>query len=374
MTKKFIIIILAIIALIAGGWYFKSLKQTDGTIVLGGAFGLSGVCAEWGEGERAAAEMAVDEANEAGGIGGKHIYLIIEDTQCENKTTVNAVSKLIDADGVLAVIGPTWGDSFQGFTGLVREAHVPAVSPSTAMEALEFQKTPIDYIFSTYPPQRAEIKALQKHAVTHAVKKFALIWDQDSYSTMMIRLFKELAAENGIAIGQEYEMPTGSQDFRTPLTKIKKDAPDGIFISLLAPHTKAGLLKQAKELGVSAAVFSSADIQDPSVISNFGKVMDGVIYTYPAVIDRQAQFIVDYRAKYGVDPQGPAAVNAYDATRIVIEALKRGAWTGEEIQTKLMKITIPGTFINTLDFNEKHQIQGGDFIVKTIRNGQFVPF
>lgn len=99
--------------------------------------------------------------------------------------------------------------------------------------------------------------------------------------------------------------------------------------------------------------------------------MDGVIYTYPKPAAGQAAFAEKYRAAYGKDPQGPAAANAYDAVRIIAEALRSGAHSGEEVQKALMEIEIPGTFIGTLDFNEKHQVHGGEFEVKTIRDGKF---
>ena len=176
---------------------------------------------------------------------------------------------------------------------------------------------------------------------------------------------------NGLVIGSEHELPTGNQDFRTTIAKVKKENPYGIFISFLAPHTKASFLKQAKELGISSVILSAADIQDESVLESFGAYMDGVIYTYPKPAADQASFAEKYRTAYGKDPQGPAAANAYDAVRIVAEALRSGAKSGKEVQAALMEIEIPGTFIDTLDFNEKHQVHGGEFEVKTVRGGKF---
>lgn len=370
--KKFMICAAAMAAVVAYYAFFAGQKPDD-RMRLGGAFGLSGNCAEWGEGEKKAAEMAVDEINASGGVNGKKINFIIEDTQCENKTTVNAIIKLVHADGVQAIIGPTWGDAYQGASAVLNNAKIAGVSPDTAMEALELEGQPIDYIFSTYAPQRKEITALQAYAVGAGIKKIAMVWDQDSYSTMMMRLFKEAAPARNIAITDEHEMPTGNQDFRTVIAKIISAHPDGVFISFLAPHTKASFLKQAKELGLRSRLLSAADIQDESVLKSFGRLMDGVIYTYPVATASQQAFKEAYRAKYRTDPQGPAAVNAYDAVRIVAEAVRSGAASGEEIRDALLTVRIRGAFINDLGFDAKHQIGGGDFEVKTVRNGAFVP-
>lgn len=370
--KKFAVCAAAMATVIVYYAFFGTQKSDD-RIRVGGAFGLSGNCAEWGEGEKKAAQMAVDEINASGGINGKKINFIIEDTQCENKTTVNAIKKLVSVDGVQAIIGPTWGDAYQGASAVLNNAKVAGVSPDTAMEALELERQPIDYIFSTYAPQRKEIAALQAYAIDAGIKKIAMVWDQDSYSTMMTQLFKEVAPAGGISIIDEHEMPTGNQDFRTIIAKIKSANPDGVFISFLAPHTKAGFLKQAKELGYAGVILSAADIQDESVLKSFGRLMDGVIYTYPIATTSQQAFKDAYRAKYQTEPQGPAAVNAYDAMRIVAEAARSGAVSGEEIKNALLRVRIKGAFIDDLGFDAKHQIDGGDFEVKTVRNGAFVP-
>ncbi len=370
--KEFWICAGAMAAVILYYAFVGSKPAMDG-IKLGGAFGLSGICAEWGEGEKMAAQMAVDEINAQGGINGTNINFIIEDTQCENKTTVNAVIKLVHADGVQALIGPTWGDAYQGASAVLNESKVVGVSGDTAMEALEFQNQPIDYIFSTYAPQRKEIAALQDYAKTADIKKVSMVWDQDSYSTMMTRLFKEAAPAHGITVTDEHEMPTGSQDFRTIIAKVKEVKPDAVFISFLAPHTKASFLKQVKELGFKGVILSAADIQDESVLKSFGALMDGVIYTYPVANEGQRAFRAAYKVKYDVDPQGPAAVNAYDAVYVVVGAMKVGAKTGTEIRDALLSVRIKGAFVPDLGFDAKHQIEGGAFELKTVRNGAFVP-
>jgi len=369
---RVLIVCVAVIACVFVYYAFVDQKQIDNDIRIGGAFGLSGNCAEWGEGEKMAAQMAVDEINASGGVLGKQVRMIIEDTQCENKTTVNAVMKLIHADNVVAIIGPTWGDAYQGASAVFNQTKTVGISPDTAMEALELENQPIDYIFSTYAPQRKEIDALQTHAARMGIKTVASVWDQDSYSTMMTRLFKDAAVNHGMQVVEEHEMPTGNQDFRTTIAKIKNKNPDAIFISFLAAHTKASFLKQAKDLGLQSRILSAADIQDESVLKSFGALMDGVIYTYPIATSGQKTFKEAYYAKYTTEPQGPSAVNAYDAVRILVAALASGAEGGEDLRNTLLRTRIKGAFIEDLGFNEKHQVGGGTFEVKTIRDGAFV--
>ena len=347
-------------------------EKTKETIKIGGAFGQTGTCAEWGEGELKAAQLAIDETNSNGGINGKLIQLISEDTLCDNKTTVSAISKLINVDKVTAIIGPTWGDSFQAGYPLIRKHKVVSINPSTALEALEFQNQPLDYIFSTWFPQRAEIDALQKYAFSTGIKKITIVHDQDPFGAMMAGLFKDEAIKNSIVILEEHSLITGNSDFRTIIAKIKSNMPDGIFVSFLGPEEKVKFLKQIRELGINTTVFSSADFQNEGLLSSLGSFMEGVIYSYPKISGNYQNFIDKYTAKYGVKPQGPSVPNAYDAARALIEALKYGVSAGDEIQNQLSKIKIPGTVVSELSFSEiTHQINGGDFEIKTVRNNKF---
>src|ERR1043166_7021961 len=144
-TKYWIVLLVAAITCIT---VMYKLSKNDDAIKIGAAVGETGICADWGEGEFKAAQLAVDEANSVGGIAGKKIELIAEDTQCDAKGTINAVKKLIDVDHVESIIGPTWGDSFQGSYPLITSAHIVAVSPSISIEPLLVNNQDISYIFS----------------------------------------------------------------------------------------------------------------------------------------------------------------------------------------------------------------------------------
>lgn len=375
MTRtKIIIGAIIVIFVIVGIWYGTAKNFTrKETIKIGGAFGQTGVCAEWGEGELKATQLAIDEVNRSGGINKKLIQLISEDTQCDNKTTVSAISKLINIDKVVAIIGPTWGDSFQAGYPLMQKYKIVSMNPSTALEAIEFQKQPLDYIFSTWFPQRYEIDALQKYAISMNIKKITIVHDQDPFGAMMMAdLFEKQASKNNITVLEEYGLVTGTNDFKTIIAKIKSNTPDGIFVSFLGPEPKVIFLKQIRELGIDTKVFSSSDFQNEGLLKSFGSFMEGVIYAYPKTSVNYQNFVDKYKIKYNIEPQGPSAPNAYDAARAIIETLKHDVLTGDEIQSQLTKIKISGSIIDELSFSEiTHQINGGDFEIKTVHNNKF---
>src|SRR3989338_2875266 len=333
MQTKTIWAIIVIILVILGGWWLAQKPNTAAgeTIKIGAALGLTGICAEFGEGELKATTLAVEEINAAGGINGKQLELISEDTQCDNKTTVSAFQKLINVDKVAAIIGPTWCDSFQAGYPLLREKQIVSISPSAAIEALEFNRQPLDFIFSTWFPQRKEIAALQKHALSRELTRFVIVHDTDPFGAMMANLFKEEAEKQGISIIEEHKVTVGTLDFKTIIARIKSKKPDALFVSFFGPDSKAIFIKQARELGVTQDTFSSADIQNPALLSSFASILEGVIYTYPKGAGGFDAFAKKYADKYGVEPQGPSASKAYDAVTILVAAMKKGGTEGREL-------------------------------------------
>lgn len=206
---------------------------------IGAALCLTGDCAEWGEGELKSIEMAVDEANASGGVGGKQIKLFVEDMQGTPQGSVNAMQKLITVDRVEAIVGPTWGDSFQaGFT-VNNAAQVVAVAPSAALEALALNKQSTEYVFSTWVPIHMEILALQTYMHRIGIRHVVVLHDQDPFGLMITKTFRGLAKSQDIVIDDELEFPIGFDDFRTSIVKLKSMKIDGIVMAFQSAAFKA---------------------------------------------------------------------------------------------------------------------------------------
>lgn len=370
-------LMLTVIGILVVLWLISTaLAKSPNTseIHIGGAFGLSGQCADFGEGELKAVQLAVNQANTIGGINGKKLILDVEDTQCEYKSTFNAINKLINVNGVAVLIGPTWGDSFQSAVPLVNKHQVPTISASAAMEALLLQKQPIDYYFSTWFSGNSETDANQKHMISLGRKNVDIVHDQDPFGVLMSVLFKQNAAKNGINIMNDYDSVTGAEDYRVILSKIQADKPDAIFMSFIGPDSKVKFLKQATEFGIKTPMYSGSDIQSETFIKTFGQYMEGVIYSFPKTAGKYEEFVKMYKDAYGEEPQGPSAGNAYDATIIAIEALRKAGdnINGPELKKQLETIKLEGYSSDILGFNESHQMIQAESIIKTVKNGEFV--
>ncbi|TSC86969.1 MAG: branched-chain amino acid transport system substrate-binding protein [Parcubacteria group bacterium Gr01-1014_8] len=361
---------------ISGGNPFTAavggLFTNSDTIRVGAALGLTGVCAQWGEGELQAVQLAVDETNTNGGIEGRQIELFVEDTQCDPKGAVSAMKKLTEVNSVEAIIGLTWGDSFQAGHFVNQEKQILAVAPSAAMEALLLNKIPITHTFSTWFPVQTQIDTLQAYMRKTGRTNIVVVHDQDPYGKMLATVFVSNAQKNELVIMSEEEFPIGFDDFRTTIIKLKNTKPDAVFGAFQSPDLKAKFLKQSHELGLKVQLFSSEDIQDEGILKEFGSVMEGVIYTYPTASGNFEELFEKLKQKHGAVPAGASVANAYDATHVVIHALTEHYRNGTSLNGAVEGMAIPGTAVKEIRFNETHQITGTVFQVKTVRNGEFV--
>ena len=345
---------------------------SSGDVVkIGAALCLTGDCAEWGEGELKSIQLAVDEANQSGGISGKKIDLSVEDIQGTPQGAVNAMKKLIDVDHVEAVVGITWGDSFQAGYTVNNAAKVPSVAPSAALEALFLNKMSTEYVYSAWIPVQPEVVMLERYMQKNGIRHVALLHDKDPYGLMVATEFRDTIADQHMSIEKEFEFPVGYDDFRTTIAKLKEMNLDGVFLSFQSAAPKAKFLKQAKELGYAAHLYTTEDIQDDGLLKEFAGAMEGVIYVYPASSGNMQSFEDKFEKKYGSAPTGSSAANGYDAANVVISALTEHYAHGTNLNTAIRNVDIPGAFVKDIRFNDSHQLTGGLYQIKTIKGGKF---
>ena len=187
-----------------------------GPIVVGYYGDLSGRTSSFGQSTKNGAEMAADEINKAGGIDGRTIQIIVEDDQGEPNKAATVVTKLINQDKVMAILGEVASSNSLAAAPKAQEAKVPMISPSSTNPAV----TQVgDYIFRVcfIDPFQGEVMA--KFAVhTLKAKRAAIMLDFNSpYSHGLSDFFEfsfvKFGGEN--VIKQSYSQ--GDADFRVRL-------------------------------------------------------------------------------------------------------------------------------------------------------------
>ncbi|TLM98237.1 MAG: hypothetical protein FDZ75_02810 [Actinobacteria bacterium] len=215
-------------------------------IKIGAVISLTGPYAGLGEPEKNTLEMEVERINAAGGVNGRPVELVIEDDATDEAKAVAATSKLIEQDGVVAVIGATGTGQTMAMRGDIERAGVPQVS----MAGGTVITNPVSSLVFATPWSNlivvpTEFAAMQKAGV----KKIAIISDSGGFGKDGVAVLEKEAPNFGISIVDKETFNPGDTDFAAQLTKIKGSGADAM-VMWAAGKEAASVVKQARDLGL----------------------------------------------------------------------------------------------------------------------------
>lgn len=371
-SQKILMGVVAVIVIAIAGYVLYGSKVAGQSVKVGVAAALTGDAAEWGQTELNTYQMLADGVNQDGGINGKPLQLVIEDTKSSEIGTVNAVSKLIDIDKIQVILGPTWADSFQAGNPVAEKAHVVLLSPSTAIDVIKAKQN-FGYFFSTWWSQTPEADAIEKFMASKGITSIDVINDLDPWDDNFANIVVNNAKNHGLNVGDRERVPIGTNDFRSVLTKVRASRSQGIFVQVQDPLGVGSLMKQLRNLGINKQVFSASEEQNEQLLQHFSSVVEGLIYTYPYNNGNQTYqtLLRNYQKSYGRAPASSSFPNAYNAFEALVWVLKHGASSGDDIKSALHDIDIQGAGVDRVKFDSQGAINNTDFEIKTIKNGQF---
>ena len=297
---------------------------TADTILIGEVGSLTGSEATFGISTRNAIELAIKEANAAGGVKGRKIEVRVYDNQSKPEEAANAATRLINQDQVLLILGEVASTNSIAMATKAQPAKVPMISnASTNPKVTEIG----DYIFRVcfIDPFQGYVMAKFAHD-NLKFTKVAVLRDLGSdYSQGLADVFERKFTEMGgkIVAGETYTK--GSTDFRSQLTAIKRSQPDGIYIP--GYYNDIGLIaRQARELGITAKLMGGDGWDSEKLFELGGAAVEGSYFSNHYSPDdpnpRIQKFIADYKAAYGSVPDALAALG-YDAALVAVDAMKR---------------------------------------------------
>lgn len=292
-------------------------------IKIGTSFPLSGTVAADGQYIVKAIQMAIDEANAAGGINGRDVVIDSQDDEADPTTAASIANKFSEDSSILAVVTSYNSSCALAQVPVYQKAGLSAVSPVSTSPDLTGSSP---YFFRTCASDAYVGKLGAGYCADLGWKNVALLYEQDDYGLGISKMFEEEAAALGLTIPYTGTFVYGeTKDFSTLLTSIKQAGVDGIFICGLVTETVL-IANQAETLGLGDVPICGADgLYSPALITEGGKDVEG-IYTLGAFTpenqDPKVQaFVKAFKEKYGEEPSNWAAL-AYDATNVIIEAMK----------------------------------------------------
>ncbi len=296
------------------------------TILLGVSTSLTGGTATFGVSTRNGIELALKEANAAGGVKGKQLAVRVYDNQGRPEEAAQAVTRLITQDNVALILGDVASSNSLAMAEKAQAAKVPMISPSSTNPSVTEKG---DYIFRVCFIDPFQGYVMAKFARDNLkLNNVAVLQDNKSaYSIGLTDVFRRKFTEMGGKVTATESFSAGDTDYRAQLTAIKNTKPDAIYVP--AYYSEVGVIaRQAKQLGLNVPLLGGDGWDSEKLFELGGSAIQGSYFSNhysPDNPDQRVQkFISDYKAAYGAVPDALAALG-YDSARVAIDALNRAS-------------------------------------------------
>ncbi len=347
--------VLALSAIACGGG-----AQESDTFKIGVMESLTGPGETYGTVANQSKQMAVDEINAAGGINGKMIELVVEDSKCNAQDSITAYNKLTDVDGVKIILGTSCSGAMLGAAPLAEEDGVVLFSGLATNPDIA---TAGDYIFRTAMSD-AQLGIDTGNVMwADGVRNLATITESTDYAEGVRRTtvaqFEKLG---GKVVGEE-RYASDVTDFRTQLTKLIESNSDGLHVAAQSEFTGGTVVKQVRELGYQGPIYSEIVPIGTTALEIAGDAATGM-KAITAELDpgnnKAQEVLANFKERYDYVTLPWYLGSAYDDVYITAECLKQ---TGDDqdadgFRDCLYGITWSGAIGDNYSFDANGEVVG----------------
>lgn len=349
-------------------------RNATGAIRIGMLAPLTGNGASFGISQREGVELALEEINQNGGINGRPIELIVEDTKTEPPVAVTAANKLIYNDKTPVLIGSAASLDVPAYMDLLEKARIPQILPVAVLP--EITERGAQWTFRSAMNDKIAAMKMAEFLVNdlHASKIAMLLEDSAFGSTGLV------CAQNLERLGVKpltvEKFKRGDLDMSAQLIRIKSLGATNVqFWGYYADY--AQVARQMKDLGLQAQLSGNQGPVTGKTIELGGKAVEGAINIclfVPTTNDARGQkFVQSYNAKYNHLPDTWAA-QSYDAMYILAEALRKAGTDPQKIRDALASTKDFDGITGTISFNPQGDAEFRGTSIVTVTDGKFVPY
>lgn len=276
-------------------------------------------------GAAGAAVLALEDINAAGGVNGRRVELIQEDSQGRGSLAASAFQKLTRVDKVRFIVGGHCTPESAAIAPLAMNNRVAVLAVTTSTPKLSGANP---YFARTTYISTVSGAMVADYAFNGAgVRRLAIIQEQTDYVLPVAEKVKQVFEAAGGKVVSVLEVPYGETDFRTAAARIKASKADGVYIGVQAPDTASLVLRQLHEVRFEGRLFGNESVGmlgDSG--AQLGSFLEGVIFAEPefnAEAPAVISFARRYEAKFGGSgiPAGFHTADAYDAVRLMADTI-----------------------------------------------------
>ncbi|GAA3921067.1 branched-chain amino acid ABC transporter substrate-binding protein [Actinoplanes auranticolor] len=344
---------------------------SSGTIRLGTLVPLTGRSSPSGEAMVNGARLAVSEANAAGGVLGRQVELVVGDDACDPGTAVTAARTLVGRD-IVASVGGYCSSATVPTLKIFRAAGVPMVvaqSNSTDLLAPKY-----DSVFLICGTVTAEADFAVGWMKRLGGRRLAVVHDGTSFPVTLAESTAAAAARTGaLTVTGEFELSQGAPSYARIAGSVRAGRADIVYYTGYYAEASQ-LIKDLRDSGFTGKIVVGDGATDGPLLAGLtpeqSRGVYGTALIFPELLPELAGWSKRYQAAFG-SPPGPSTVEAYDAVKVALDAVKRAGSTDREAVRKAIAATDLPAMSGPLSFNPDGTRTTPKFLLLRAENGKF---
>ena len=334
--------------------------------------GPAAVASEW---ERWGIDLALEEINDAGGLLGRKVEIMVLDNRCNPSEGVNVANKLVEAK-VVAIIGSHCSSAHLAAMPIVKEAKVPMITGIASNP----QITDLsgvggnDWAFRINPSDKAMMDALGAYLGNKKIfKTVAVVGEDTDFGRGGAAAFQAVVDKAGISIISTDFHPQNAPDYTSILTRLQQRRPDAIATFQLGGDS-LNFLRNAMQMGVRIPYTGRVELggRNMQIIEAGG--MEGSIsawtYNHEIAVPENQAFVAKIKAKHNSTPY-LQTWGSYDSMRIIAQSIRQaGGVDTTAVRDAMKKLKFTTVFGKEVTFDDHNQ--AGKFVVLQAVNGKKV--
>ncbi len=363
-----VILVVTVIFVANGG--VDGANNSD-TIKIGFIGALSGADPSYGEAMKGGVEIAVEEINAEGGIGGKKVEVIYEDGKCiDSKSALSAFQKLNDIDHVKAIIGGGCSNEVSSISKLVDENRIFLISSGASSPDISGSSR---YIFRNSSNDTEMSRQLANQINKDGFRDIAIISDNSDFSSGFRKSFINEFDKIGGVVSGDIIVQANQSDYRSDIAKLKASNPKAIFINPAVPKTAGIIVKQIQEAGLTSKIYLTY-MATPAFFNIAGDSADGAtVIDLPKISGNLANNILTkFEAKYGHKTVYEYnTVAAYDAMMVIKESISKVGYDSDKLSNYVSTHSFSGGLGN-FSFNNQGDVSGMKYTFQIIKGHELM--
>ena len=321
---------------------------------------LTGAGETYGTVASQAKQLALDEINAAGGVNGRRLEFIVEDSKCNAQDAISAYKKLTEVDGVKIILGTSCSGAMLGAAPL---AEADGVILFSGLASNPDIANAGDYIF------RTQISDIQVGIDTgnllwaDGIRTLATITETTDYAEGVRRTTVAQFEKRGGTVAAEERYASDVTDFRSQLNKLLSANPDALHVAPQSEFAAGSIIKQARELGYGGPIYAETVSVGTTALEIAGDAATGmkaIAADLDPANEKAQEVLADFRERYKYVTLPWHLGSAYDDVYIAAECLKR---TGDDqdadgFRDCMYEITWSGAIGDNYSFDEQGEVVG----------------